>query len=210
MTGWYRRFIQNYAQTAAPLYDCLKKDRIKKFELSEEAIKAFELLKTNMATAPVLVTPDFKKPFTIQCDASTTGVEGVLFQTDDEGGEHPIAYMFAKLNKAQRNYSITELECYAAILSITKFSAYVDGMPFKVINDHASLKWLMGQKGLSGRLARWSLKLQAFDFTTEHRKGSQMLSHEFIWTSYRRLVHKNWTYTSTSIQQRSSHRIMST
>jgi len=122
MTDWYRRFIQNFAQTAAPLDDCLKKDRIKKFELSEEAFKVFELLKTSMATAPVLVTPDFKKPFTIQCDASTTVVGEVLFQTDDEGGEHPIAYMSAKLNKAQRNYSITELECYAAILSITKIS----------------------------------------------------------------------------------------
>ncbi|XP_070854738.1 uncharacterized protein [Drosophila suzukii] len=99
MTGWYRRFIQNYAQTAAPLHDFLKKDRIKKFELSEEAIKAFELLKTSMATAPVLVTPDFRKPFTIQCDASTTGVGGVLFQTDVEGGKHPIAYMSAKLKK---------------------------------------------------------------------------------------------------------------
>jgi len=43
----------------------LKKDRIKKFKLSEEPVKAFELLKTGMATAPVLVTPDFKKPFTI-------------------------------------------------------------------------------------------------------------------------------------------------
>jgi len=63
-----------------------------------------------------------------------------LFQADDEGGEHLIAYMLAKLHKAQRNCSITELEFYAAILSITKFRAYVDGMPFKVITDHASLK----------------------------------------------------------------------
>jgi len=86
-----------------------RKDRRKKFELSEKAFEAFELLKTSMATAPVLVTPDFKKPFTIQCDPSTTGVGGVLFQADDEGGEHPIAYMSAKLNKAQPNYSITEL-----------------------------------------------------------------------------------------------------
>ena len=71
-----------------------------------------------------------------------------------------------------RNYSVTELECLAAVLGIKKFRAYVEGMPFKVETDHASLKWLMSQKDLSGRLARWSLKLQAFDFSIEHRKGS--------------------------------------
>lgn len=31
----------------------------------------------------------------------------------------------------------------------------------------------MSQTNLGGRLGRWSLKLQAFNFTIEHRKGSQ-------------------------------------
>jgi len=42
----------------------------------------------------------------------------------------------------------------------------------QLYTDHSSLKWLMSLKDLSGRLARWSVKLQAFDFEILHRKGS--------------------------------------
>lgn len=173
MTGWYRRFIKDYANIAAPLHNSLTKDKIRKFSLSEEGRQAFFELKNSLATAPVLSTPDFKKHFYIQCDASSEGVGGVLFQVDADGNERPISYLSAKLNKAQKNYSVTEQECYAAILSVKKFRPYVEGLPFTIITDHSSLKWLMSQKELSGRLARWSLKLQAYNFTIEHRKGSQ-------------------------------------
>lgn len=173
MSGWYRRFIKDYATLAAPLHDCLKKDKLKKFALTEAAITAFNRIKQAMISAPVLVNPDFEKHFYIQCDASSEGVGGVLFQIDVEDNERPIAYMSTKLNKAQRNYSVTELECYAAILSVKKFRPYVEGLPFTIITDHASLKWLMSQKDLTGRLARWSLKLQCFNFNIMHRKGSE-------------------------------------
>lgn len=170
MCGWYQRYISGYAAIASPITDLLGKHD--KFEWSSEANEAFEKLKVCMSTAPVLSHPDFSKPFTIQCDASKTGVGGVLFQLDESGGEHPIAFMSRKLNSAQRNYSVTEQECLAAILSLKKFRGYVEGHAFRILTDHASLKWLMTQKDLSGRLARWSLKLQGFDFEIEHRKGS--------------------------------------
>lgn len=97
----------------------------------------------------------------------------MLFQLDEEGNERPISYISQKLNAAQKNYTITELECLAAVNSVKKFRPYIDGTPFTIITDHMSLKWLMGQKDLSGRLARWSLKLQAYDFDIVHRKGAK-------------------------------------
>ena len=170
MAGWYRQFIANFADLSGPLTDCLRKG--KKFELTPAAIEGFNKLKAALSSAPVLVQPDFTKEFTIQCDASSVGVGGVLFQLDDEGRERPIAFVSKKLNKSQRNYTVTELECFAAVICLKRFRPYIEGLPFRVITDHASLKWLMSLKDLDGRLARWSLKLQAFVFKIEHRKGS--------------------------------------
>ncbi|XP_052855200.1 uncharacterized protein LOC128263960 [Drosophila gunungcola] len=41
------------------------------------------------------------------------------------------------------------------------------------LEDRHSLQWLMRQKDLTGRLARWSIRLQGFSFTIKHRSGSQ-------------------------------------
>lgn len=171
MTGWYRRFIPNYSQLAAPFTDSLKKS--KKFFLSPEAVESFNKLKSHLTSAPILSNPDFTLPFVVQCDASTSGVGGVLYQIDKHGNERVIYYHSKKLNSAQKNYSITELECLAALECVKKFRPFIELHDFKIVTDHASLKWLMGQKDLSGRLARWSLKLQCFKFEIEHRKGTE-------------------------------------
>lgn len=170
LASWYRRFIDNFSALTAPISDLTKKS--KTFKWTKEAEDAFEQLKIHLTSAPVLVTPNFEKSFVIQCDASKVGIGGVLAQEDDEGVERPISFFSYKLNQAEKNYSITELECLAALKSIEKFREYVEGHTFKVITDHASLQWLMRQGDLNGRLARWSLKLQGFDFSIEHRKGS--------------------------------------
>ncbi|XP_055838190.1 uncharacterized protein K02A2.6-like [Episyrphus balteatus] len=171
LSGWYRRFVNNYSALAAPLSDTTKNS--KTFVFTPEALKAFEELKRALTSSPILINPDFQKPFKILCDASTTGVGSVLCQEDEDGIERPIFYFSHKLSPAQRNYSITELECLAAVLGVEKFRSYVEGQEFTVVTDHASLRWLMSQKDLTGRLARWSLRLQRFKFDIAHRKGTQ-------------------------------------
>ncbi|KAH8288942.1 hypothetical protein KR018_000365, partial [Drosophila ironensis] len=81
--GWYRRFIRNFAEVAAPLTDTLRKGN--KFQMSQEAKEAVATLKEALTTAPVLRHPDFTKMFYVQCDASDYGVGAVLFQEDEDG-----------------------------------------------------------------------------------------------------------------------------
>ena len=171
LAGWYRRFLKDYSALTAPLSDLCSKKR--EFIWTPEAQKSFDTIKEMLTSAPLLITADYTRPFIVSCDACKTGIGGVLAQLDETGMERPIAFYSRKLNRAQQNYSITELECYAAYMSIKKFREYIEWHEFTVITDHASLKWLMNQADLSGRLARWSLKLQGFNFTIEHRKGSQ-------------------------------------
>ena len=40
-----------------------------------------------------------------------------------------------------------------------------------VVTDHIALKYLMNVKADTGRIARWALALQGYDFTGIHRKG---------------------------------------
>lgn len=171
LTSWFRRFIKDYAEITVPLTRTLRKSA--KFTFDEEAIEAFSRLKVALTTSPVLTHPVFDKRFFVQCDASNLGVGAVLYQLDAEGLERPIAFHSAQLNSAQRNYSVTERECLAVVSAIGKFRPYIELMPFTVVTDHSALRWLMGQRDLSGRLARWSLKLQRYQFDIQHRKGSQ-------------------------------------
>lgn len=136
------------------------------------AENAFRQLKSILIAEPVLTTPNYALPFKIQTDASDIGIGAVLTQgTGSE--EKVICYMSQKLSAQERKYSATERELLAVISAIMKFRPYIEGSHFTVITDNSSLKFLRNFKEPTGRLARWALKLQQFDFTVIHRKGSQ-------------------------------------
>ena len=59
------------------------------------------------------------------------------------------------------------------IFALKKWRHYLHGGPrFKIITDHLALKWLMSLKDPRGRLARWMVEVQGYDFEVSHAPGS--------------------------------------
>jgi hypothetical protein len=78
LVGCYRRFIPNLSKIAKTMTQLLEKEV--KFKWSPQCKEAFLTLKKLITTAPVLAQPDVEKPFDVYCDASGTGIGGVLMQ----------------------------------------------------------------------------------------------------------------------------------
>lgn len=175
--SWYRRFVQDFASIVAPITALMKKSV--KFVWTDDCEAAFKLMKERLVTAPVLNCPDYDLPFTIQTDASAFGIGACLTQPCPEG-DKVISYLSRSLSKQERNYSTTERECLAVLWAIEKLRPYVEGIPFTVITDHHSLVWLQNLKDPHGRLARWSVRLQQYDFKIVHRKGALHVTPDLL------------------------------
>ena len=103
LTGYYRKFIQDYASIAAPITGLTRKGTPNQIVWSEECDAAFRKLKTSLCSSPVLRSPDFSRPFVLQTDASNRGVGAVLSQRDEEGEKHPVGYFSRKLLQGRQS-----------------------------------------------------------------------------------------------------------
>ena len=119
----------------------------------------------------MLARPDFSKTFCVQADASSHAV-GVVLTQDFEDGEHPITYANRMLSPAEVNYTVTEKECLALLFAIKKLRPYLEGYKFVAITDYSALTWLKNRKEPTGRLARWVLEMQQWDFEIVHKRGA--------------------------------------
>lgn len=154
LTGYYRRFVQDYGRICSPLHGLLRKGV---FEWTPEATSAFQQLKIAMTSAPVLALPNYHKLFVVESDASGTGLGAVLMQ---EG--HPIAYWSKGLSARDQALSTYEKELMAVVLSVLKWRYYLLGRSFLIKTDHQSLKYLLEQRVGTPFQQKWITKLLGF------------------------------------------------
>jgi len=116
LSGYYRRFIKDYAAIVVPLEKlCLgtwnKKakagnhERAVKWSWNEEQDTAFQQLKWCLTHAPILSFPTKSGRYILDTDASHDCIGAVLSQIQD-GQERVIAYASHKMSKGERGYCI--------------------------------------------------------------------------------------------------------
>ena len=168
LAGYYRRYVKGFAAIAAPLHALTRKDAF--FHWSEDCQAAFDQLKARLTTSPITAFPDFSQAFRLYTDASTAGLGAILAQVR-EGKERIICCASRALNKAEKSYPATKLECLAIVWAVAKFRPYLMAMPFEVFTDHYALQWLKTMRTGSALLHRWSAALEEYNFTVRHRPG---------------------------------------
>ncbi|KAD6119615.1 hypothetical protein E3N88_10886 [Mikania micrantha] len=163
LTGYYRKFIQSYGSIARPLTDLTKKNA---FSWSTHAQEAFNHLKKNLTSAPVLALPNFTLPFMIECDASGQGIGAVLMQQNK-----PVAYFSKGLSDKNLAKSAYEIEMMALVLAVQHWRPYLLGTHFIVRTDQKSLKFLLQQHITTPDQQNLVAKLLGYNFEIQYMTG---------------------------------------
>ena len=179
--GYYRKFVEKYAEIVAPLENiCNKKTKNKEIIWNDVSNKAFEVLKEKMTTPPVLTIPTQNDHFILDTDASDVATGAVLSQIQN-GKERVIAYASHKLNKHERRYCTTRKELLAVHKYTLHFKTYLWGQKFTVRTDHRALTWFLSWKNPNtAQYWHWREDLEKFDINIQFRLGDKHKNADFL------------------------------
>jgi hypothetical protein len=168
LKGYYRKYVRGYSRLTGLLFELTNKDVT--FVWNQDCQQAFDFLKRALVDVPILVRPDFKRPFCFDVDWSTKGI-GVILSQKEGRFEKVVAYASKGFTVARRKFHPMEGECYALIWGIMHFRQYLHRIHFTLKTDHKPLEWLATVSDAHGKRGRWIDMLQDFSFQILHRLG---------------------------------------
>ena len=156
-----------------PLYDVLGKEmKMGPVQLPLEAREVVWMLKEKILTSPLLVFPEFTKPFLLEMDASKEGLGAILSQKQDDGRFHPVAFGSRSLMPAEKNYHSFKLEFLALKWGVMEhFREYLAYAPFMVKTDNNPLTYVLTTPNLDAMGHCWVGVLAFFKFELEYQEG---------------------------------------
>ncbi|GKB84443.1 putative reverse transcriptase domain-containing protein [Tanacetum coccineum] len=137
-----------------------------KFDWSEKAEDAFQLLKQKLCSALILALPEGSENFVVYFDASRKVLGAVLTQR-----EKVIAYASCQLKIHEKNYTTHDLELGAVVFALKMWRHYLYGTKCVVFTDYKSLQHILDQKELNMRQRRSLELLSDYDCEIRYHPG---------------------------------------
>jgi hypothetical protein len=135
---YYRWFISGFADIAKPLTRLTEKKH--SFQWSTKVEATFQSLKQAICAVPILSYPQEGEKFIADKNVTNVGIGEVLSQVQDSQ-ECIIAYYSKTLNRAERNYCITQKELLVNMRTLDNFRKYLYEQEFNLRTDHSALIW---------------------------------------------------------------------
>lgn len=176
MVNQLGKYIPNLAEKSQPLRDLLSEKNAWIWESKQQ--EAFDRIKTDLSSAPVLAIYDPNLETCVTADASSYGLGAVLLQKQTGGDWKPVAYISRALTPTEQRYAQIEKEALATTWACERLSDYLLGKTFHVETDHKPLVPLLGSKNLDEmppRIQRLRLRLLKYQFTISHVPGKNLV-----------------------------------
>ena len=173
LVGHYQCFIKGFTHTVRPLYDVLGKEvKMGLVQLPPEVQEVVRILKDKIQSAPVLVFPNFNKPFLLETDASKEGLGAMLSQKQDDGCYHPINFGSHSPMPVGKNDHSLKLEFLTLKWGVMEhFKEYLAYVLFVVRMDNNPLTYILTTPNLDATGHGWVGMLASFEFALEYQKG---------------------------------------
>lgn len=195
--GYYRSFIESFAQIVSPLTEKLKgvnrsDSKHQKTEImwDDSCRQAFAKLKQKLAEecerAHAKWSPD--SSYALYVDACALGFGAALHIIDKsrKNKELPVIFVSRALKSNERRYWPTELELAGLVWALNKLEPIVEQHDLTIYTDHMALQWLFSitanKSRFNQRLLLWSLALQKWREKTRilHRPGRSHVNADVL------------------------------
>ena len=174
LAQYFSDHVKDFARIAAPLHELIKqydKRKKKRLDYTQEAIDAFEEIKTAINECPKLYFYDPNLPVYLTTDASDIACGAYLYQQLPDGKQIPIRFCSKKFSATEKRWDTPHKEAYALFYGVMQFEYLLRDAKFTIRTDHKNLVFLA--TSTNKKVVRWKIALQAFDADIEFIEGKK-------------------------------------
>ncbi|MBW0573601.1 hypothetical protein O181_113316 [Austropuccinia psidii MF-1] len=133
--------------------------------MNVDRVKAFESLRQDLTTAPLLLMPEFKLPFKIYIDESGDGLGASLHQVqilNEKPVKGTICFISRQIKPTESRYVASQMGSLCLVWALDKLDYFLEGCVFGLITDFTAFQSVLNIKTPNRHMLRWQISIQEY------------------------------------------------